>query len=70
MTERVWIVWAIKPGEPRVAAICTTEEKADYYINDNIGVIYPGYKLFKESVPLDHAFGRDDGIQSLMYRKR
>lgn len=62
----VWLIWALRPGQPQIVAICTDEEKADLRIA-NPGRQPEGTVMHKERVPLDHAFGYGD-IQSLIYR--
>ncbi len=62
----VWVVWALKPGESRLAAICTTEEKAMDY-EGSLTSIYPGFKMFREYVPLDHALGGRDSVQAMLH---
>lgn len=65
----VWIVWALKPGVAHVAAICTTEKHADRYMDtlpDNGGLSYRGSKMWKERVPLDHAFGWKDSVAAMV----
>lgn len=65
-TQWCWIVWAIKRGEARVAAICTDEPTADHYV-PNVPGLYRGFKIMKERALMNHAFGRDDGMAALAY---
>lgn len=64
----VWLVWALKPGEARLGGVFTEEAIADRYL-ESLPAIYAGYKLAKEKVPLDHAFGLNDGYQAMIYGK-
>lgn len=62
----VWLVWALKPGEARLAGVFTAEDVADRYLI-SLPTIYAGFKLAKEKAPLDHAFRLNDGYQALAY---
>lgn len=62
----VWVVWALRKGESRLAAICTDEQKAMDY-EGSLTSIYPGFKMFREHVPLDHALGGRDSVQAMLH---
>ena len=64
--EWCWIVWAMKPGEanPRVLAICTTEELAKSY---ETACASPDHRTAVEKAPLDHVFGAAD-TRSVAFR--
>lgn len=65
----VWLVWAIKPGVAHLAAVCTTEEKADKYMTTlptGGGLSYRGCTMWKEKRPLDHAFGWRDSVAAMV----
>lgn len=62
----VYLVWALKPNEPRIIAICTSAEKAGKYA-DNLPRSMVGLKTYVERAPLDHSFGFKD-LQSFIYR--
>jgi len=61
----VWLVWALKPHEPKIVCICSSEAKADSRLH-HMARLYPGARMVKERVPLDHAFGSRD-LQSVIY---
>lgn len=61
----VWLVWALKPHEPQIVCICSSEAKADSRV-EHMARLYPGARMTKERVPLDHAFGGRD-LQSAIY---
>lgn len=64
-TPMVWLVWAFKPGEVHLGSICSTEEKADRYV-EMLPNAYPGCKCIKERVPMDHGFAYRDSIARLL----
>jgi hypothetical protein len=67
-----WVVWALKPGVAHLAAICTTEKKANRYMEqlpEHGGLSYRGSKMWKERVPLNHAFGWKDSVAALLSGK-
>lgn len=59
-------VWALKPGQPQIVAVCTYVELAEKYAA-NAGQIVPGATGYVEPFIADHAFGRND-MQTLIYR--
>lgn len=60
------LVWALKPGQPQIVAVCTHPELAEKY-KAAAGQIVTGATGYVEEVIADHAFGRAD-IQSAIYR--
>lgn len=60
------MVWAIKPGQPQIVAVCTYAELAEKY-KAAAGQIVPGATGYVEEIVADHAFGRAD-IQSAIYQ--
>jgi hypothetical protein len=59
----VWLVWAVKPGQCRLIAVCSDEAKADRYAAN----LPPGlgdFKSWKERAPLDHSFGFADSLHA------
>lgn len=64
----VWVVWAVKPGECRLIAICSDEEKADRYAA-NLPPGLSDFRSWKERAPIDHAFGFADSMHARVQRK-
>lgn len=60
------LVWALKPGQPQIVAVCTYSELAEKY-RAAAGQIVPGATGYVEEMIADHAFGRAD-IQTAIYR--
>lgn len=66
----VHIVWALKPGDANLLAVCTTEEKAAHYV-DNYAAskLFAEHKFHVEQVVLDHGFGFKDSLMALALRR-
>lgn len=64
--DKVWIVWALAPGDLRVVAICTTASIARRYHSD-AAPLFPNHRLAVEIAPLDHIFGASD-LKSVAFR--
>lgn len=63
----LWLVWAIKPGQPQIIAVCTDETTPERY-REIAPQIVPGAIFHVEEIVANHLFGRND-IQSFVYRK-
>lgn len=63
---RCWVVWAMKPGDLRLVAICTSTELADRYVEE-AGALFPEHRLAAENAPVDHLFGGSD-LRSVAFR--
>lgn len=61
-----WVVWAMKPGDLQLAAICTTSVIANRYRRD-LREVYPDHRLTVERAPMDHTFGASD-LRSVAFR--
>lgn len=61
----LFVVWSLKPGQPQIIVICSSEEKTENY-RLHVEQYHQGM-FYVEKVLLDHAFGRRD-IQTMMYR--
>lgn len=59
----IWVVWAVKPGEVRLIAICSDEATADRYAS-HLPPGLAGFRSWKEQAPLDHSFGFADSIHA------
>lgn len=64
----LWLVWAIKPGQPQIIAVCTDEATTKRY-EPIAAQIVPGAIFHVEEIVANHLFGRND-IQSFVFRKR
>lgn len=64
---RLWLVWAIKPGQPQIIAVCTDGATTKRY-EPIAAQIVPGSIFHVEEIIANHLFGRND-IQSFVYRK-
>ena len=66
----VHIVWALSPGDAQLLAICTTDAKADHYV-ENFGKLprFSGHRFWKERVVLDHGFGFKDSVLEMTQRR-
>lgn len=66
----VYIVWALKPGDAQLLAICTTDEKAEHYV-ENFRVLprFAEHKFWKECAVLDHGFGFKDSVMAMAQRR-
>ena len=60
----VFCVWSLKPGQPQIVAICTSEIICEHY-KSYVERHHRG-RFYVERVWLDHAFGRRD-VQSAIY---
>lgn len=63
----LWLVWAIKPGDCRLMAVCSDETTADRYMT-----LPPGlseFKAWKERAPIDHGFGFADSMHARVQGK-
>lgn len=60
------LVWALKPGQPKIIAVCTQNEAAERY-KAVANIVVPGATGYIEDCVANHAFGRND-IQSAVYR--
>ncbi len=61
---KVYVVWSLKPGQPTIVAVCTSEticERYRPYVEQHHRGTY-----HVEPILLDHAFGRRD-VQSAIY---
>lgn len=58
------VVWALKPGQPQIVAICSSDDIAARY-RPFVEAHHKG-QYYVEKVYLDHAFGRRD-VQSAVY---
>ncbi len=63
---RCWVVWAMKPGDLRLVAICTSRKMADGYV-EQAASLFPDYRLAAEDAPVDHLFGGSD-LRSVAFR--
>lgn len=64
----VWVVWAVKPGNVRLIAICSDEAKADRYAA-NLPPGLSDWKSWKERAPIDHSFGFADSLHARVLGK-
>lgn len=61
----VFLVWALKPGQPTIVAVASTPEIAQRYCTDPPPTARGG-KMHVETIHLDHAFGARD-VQAMIY---
>lgn len=64
----IWVVWAVKPGEVRLIAICSTEAIADRYAA-HLPPGLSGFRSWKERAPIDHSFGFADSLHARIQGK-
>lgn len=62
----LWLVWALKPGQPQIIAVCTDEATAERY-KPIAPQILPGSTCWIEECVANHLFGNRD-VQSSIYR--
>lgn len=61
-----WVVWAMKPGDLRLVAVCSSQEIADRYVEQAVS-LFPDHRLAAENAPVDHLFGGSD-LRSVAFR--
>lgn len=59
-----FVVWALKPGQPTIVAVCTSEGLCERY--RSVAEVHHRATFYVEPITLDHAFGRRD-VQSAIY---
>lgn len=66
----VYVVWALKPGDAQLLAICTTQEKADHYV-ENFRALsrFSEHRFWVEKTVLDHGFGYKDSVLAMVQRR-
>jgi len=63
---RLYVVWALRPGQPQIVAICSSRKVAGRY-KPFVTEHHVGARFFVEPVIVDHLFGAGD-IQSVAFR--